>query len=206
MTSRAIDLVIGVMLLVTLSPLMLLIAVLIRIEGGAGVILRQRRIGLWGREFAMLKFRTMHRDAEELLERHLACDASARKEWEQHQMLSNDPRVLGPFAEMLRRHSLDELPQLINVLRGEMSLVGPRPLTPEHAFVLDEQTAVLRQCVRPGMTGLWQISGRDRLSLEERWRLDREYVETRSVVRDLRILVKTVGEVVRPVGSGRGVR
>ena len=201
--SRVVELVMTVVLLVMLLPLMLLIAVVLRVVGGGGVLLRQARIGCHGETFGMLKFRTMHRDAEEMLERHLADDAAARKEWEEHQMLTDDPRVLGPFAATLRRHSLDELPQLLNVLRGEMSLVGPRPLTPEHALALDERTARIRERVRPGMTGLWQISGRDRLSLEERWRLDREYVENRTMRGDLRILIGTVGEVLKPEGAGR---
>lgn len=191
---------IAVVLLAVLLPLMLMIALMLRMVGEPGVLLRQTRIGRHGEEFGMLKFRTMHWDAAELLERHLAVDAAARKEWEEHQMLTNDPRVLGPFAATLRRHSLDELPQIVNVLRGEMSLVGPRPLTPGHALALDECTARIRERVRPGMTGLWQISGRDTLPLDVRWRLDREYVEHRSLVGDLRILVRTVVEVVRPAG------
>jgi len=198
---RVVELMMTVVLLVMLLPLMLVIALVLRVVGGRGVLLRQARIGLQGEAFRMLKFRTMRRDAEEMLERHLAENPGARKEWEEHQMLTDDPRVLGRFAATLRRHSLDELPQLFNVLRGEMSLVGPRPLTPEHALALDERTDRIRRRVRPGMTGLWQISGRDRLPLAERWRLDREYVESRSLIGDLRILVGTVMEVVRPGGT-----
>lgn len=201
--SRAIELIVTVILLFLSAPLMVGVAMVVRIVGGGGVLLRQTRIGRHGEAFAMLKFRTMHHDADAMLERHLAADPAARKEWEEHQMLTDDPRVFGPFAAALRRHSLDELPQLLNVLRGEMSLVGPRPLTPEHARVLDHETARIRRRVRPGLTGLWQISGRDALPLEQRWRLDREYVENRSFAGDLRILIGTIREVVMPIGSGR---
>ncbi len=196
--SRTVELVITVILLLLLSPLMFMIGLVLRVVGGPRVLLRQERIGRGGERFGMLKFRTMHRDAEEMLRQHLAVDAAARKEWEEHQMLKDDPRVLGPFAAALRRHSLDELPQLLNVLHGEMSLVGPRPLTPEHARAVDDRTARIRERVRPGMTGLWQISGRDALPLEQRWRLDREYVESRSLRGDMRILLWTIGEVLRP--------
>ncbi len=197
---RGVELFLIVVLLLLLGPVMAVVAIVQRVLGGPGILLRQRRIGRYGEEFGMLKFRTMHRDAEAMLRRHLAESPAARREWEEHQMLTNDPRILGEFAAFLRRHSLDELPQIFNVLRGEMSLVGPRPLTPEHSLALDDQTFRLRASVRPGMTGLWQVSGRDTLPLDERWRLDREYVENRTSLGDLRILVGTVAEVVRPAG------
>ena len=197
---RPIELIIALLLLLLLAPLMLAVALMIRLRDGRGVLLRQVRIGRHGRPFAMLKFRTMYHDAESLLRDHLEQSAEARREWEEQQMLREDPRVLGRYARAIRRHSLDELPQLINVLRGEMSLVGPRPLTPEHYRALDRETAGIRERVRPGMTGLWQISGRDTLPLERRWELDRIYVERRSALEDLRILFGTLREVVWPAG------
>jgi lipopolysaccharide/colanic/teichoic acid biosynthesis glycosyltransferase len=158
------------------------------------VLFRQERVGVDGRRFTMLKFRSMVTDAEE--RRHALVDLD-----EGNGMLfkiREDPRIT-PVGALLRRFSLDELPQLFNVLRGDMSLVGPRPPLPEEVAAYDDD-AVRRLRVRPGMTGLWQVSGRSDLSWEESLRLDLRYVDNWSLALDLSILWRTWRAVLR--GSG----
>jgi lipopolysaccharide/colanic/teichoic acid biosynthesis glycosyltransferase len=186
-------------LLALLSPVILVVAVLVAQRDGAPVIFGHYRVGLHGRLFRCFKFRTMYRNSEEVLANLLRHDPAARAEWERDQKLSNDPRIT-PIGQFLRRTSLDELPQLLNVLRGEMCLVGPRPIT------VAELTRYGRVrwdylSVRPGLTGLWQVSGRNNTTYEERVAFDREYVDTRSPWLDLKILLKTVKVVVARDGA-----
>jgi len=186
-------------LLVLLSPLMLLVAWLTWKRDGAPIFFAHYRVGLNGKLFRCLKFRTMYRESEQMLADLLRDNAQAREEWQRDQKLSNDPRVT-PVGNFLRRTSLDELPQLFNVLRGEMVLVGPRPIT------VAELTRYGRVrwhylSVRPGITGLWQVSGRNDTSYEERVALDRNYVEQRSLWLDMHILFKTVGVVLSRDGA-----
>lgn len=189
----------ALMLLVLLSPLMGFIAYLIWRRDGAPVLFAHYRVGLDGKLFRCMKFRTMLRDAEQRLSDLLARDPRARAEWESDQKLTHDPRIT-PVGHFLRRSSLDELPQLINVLRGEMSLVGPRPIT---VAELTRYGSVRWHylSVRPGITGLWQVSGRNNTTYDERVALDRRYVEKRSVLLDMRILVKTARVVVERDGA-----
>jgi exopolysaccharide production protein ExoY len=189
----------ALMLLLLLSPLMLLVAWLTWRRDGVPVFFAHYRVGRDGRLFRCLKFRTMFREAEQMLANLLHDDPVALAEWSKDQKLRNDPRIT-PVGHFLRRTSLDELPQLFNVLRGEMSLVGPRPIT------VAELTRYGRVrwhylSVRPGMTGLWQVSGRNNTSYDERVALDRRYVEQRSLWLDVCILVKTVGVVVARDGA-----
>ncbi|CAN7193843.1 sugar transferase [Rhizobacter sp. LjRoot28] len=182
------------LLLLLLGPLMLVIAAMIARKDGAPVLFGHYRVGHQGRLFRCLKFRSMYRNSEQMLAEILATDAEARAEWERDQKLTNDPRVT-PIGDFLRRTSLDELPQLINVLKGEMSLVGPRPIT------VGELTRYGRVrwhylSVRPGMTGLWQVSGRNNTSYAERVALDESYIDNRSMLGDLTILLKTVKVVL----------
>lgn len=190
---------VALLLLVLLSPLMLGIACLVWRRDGAPVFFAHYRVGLDGRLFRCLKFRTMRRDAEQRLADLLAREPAARAEWARDQKLTHDPRVT-PVGRFLRRSSLDELPQLINVLRGEMSLVGPRPVT---VGELTRYGAVRWHylSVRPGITGLWQVSGRNNTTYAERVALDRRYVEKRSVLMDMHILVKTARVVVERDGA-----
>ena len=186
-------------ILVLLAPVMGVVAFLIWRRDGAPVLFAHYRVGHDGKLFRCMKFRTMYRDAERMLSELLAKDPAARAEWQREQKLLRDPRVT-PIGNFLRRTSLDELPQLFNVLRGEMSLVGPRPIT------VGELTRYGRVrwhylSVRPGMTGLWQVSGRNNTSYDERVALDRRYVEERSVWMNLQILVKTVKVVVARDGA-----
>lgn len=189
----------ALVLLLALSPVMLLVAWLTYRRDGLPLFFAHYRVGRDGKLFPCLKFRTMARDAERMLAELLRDDPVARAEWAKDQKLTHDPRIT-PVGHFLRRTSLDELPQLFNVLRGEMSLVGPRPIT------VAELTRYGRVrwhylCVRPGMTGLWQVSGRNNMSYDERVALDRNYVEQRSVWLDIRILFKTVRVVVARDGA-----
>ena len=190
------DRVLAAALIVALAPLILAVAVLVRVFLGRPVLYVQRRGGLYGRPFSMLKFRTMRLGAEEEradLEAHNEMDGPVFK-------MANDPRVTR-LGRILRRTSLDELPQLFNVLRGHMSLVGPRPL------VLPETQALhgghrRRLAMRPGLTCLWQVSGRNDLTFDEWMKLDLEYIDTWSLALDLAILLRTLPAIV----TGRGAR
>ena len=189
----------ALLLLIVLSPLMIVISFLIWHRDGAPVFFAHYRVGYDGKLFRCLKFRTMLQDSEQVLSELLEKDETARAEWARDQKLSNDPRITG-VGHFLRRSSLDELPQLLNVLRADMSLVGPRPVTvPELTRYGRARWHYLS--VRPGMTGLWQVSGRNNTTYEERVALDRRYVEQRSLALDLSILLKTVRVVVTRDGA-----
>jgi exopolysaccharide biosynthesis polyprenyl glycosylphosphotransferase len=181
-------------LLVALLPVLLPAALGIRLTSKGPALFRQTRIGRDGREFTVLKFRTMYQDAE----RRLA-ELTGRNESDGLLFkIRDDPRIT-PFGRFLRRTSLDELPQLLNVVRGDMSLVGPRPLPVKDTdFTGDVRRRLL---VRPGMTGLWQVNGRSRLSWEDAVRLDLYYVENWSISLDLAILLRTAAAVVRGTGA-----
>lgn len=189
----------ALLLLVLLAPLMVAVSFLIWRRDGAPILFGHYRVGRDGRLFKCLKFRTMVRNAQPVLDRLLREDPKARAQWEAEQKLDDDPRIT-PVGRFLRRTSLDELPQLINVLRGEMALVGPRPITvPE----LERYGAARWHYLNtlPGMTGLWQVSGRNDLSYDERVRLDRSYAEQHGLALDLGILVRTVKVVLKRDGA-----
>ena len=189
----------ALLLLVLLSPLLLMAALLVWRTDGAPVLFGHYRVGLHGRLFRCLKFRTMARNSQQMLDELLQHDPVALSEWRRDRKLTHDPRVT-PVGAFLRRTSLDELPQLINVLRGDMLLVGPRPITfGELAEYGSARWHYLS--VRPGITGLWQVSGRSDLSYAERVALDTRYVETRTWRQDLLILLRTVLVVLRRDGA-----
>jgi undecaprenyl-phosphate galactose phosphotransferase len=194
---RAIDIVGAVVLLVVLSPLLLLLTVSIRSSASGSAIFRQDRIGRNGEVFRVAKFRSMYPDAEE----RLHASESLRAAYVDNGYtlpLKVDPRVT-PVGRFLRRTSLDEMPQLWNVLRGEMSLVGPRPVVPDE-LACYEQWQWAYKAVRPGMTGLWQVSGRNAIVYPQRAQLDATYVAEWSLWADVKILVRTIGAVCK--GSG----
>ena len=172
------------------APVILSVALAILVMDGRPVIYSHRRIGRSGRLFGCLKFRTMARNGDAVLAAHLAHDPLARHEWETTRKLERDPRV-GCFGRLLRRSSVDELPQFWNVLRGEMSLVGPRPIVEDERHHYGHHIAAY-QAVRPGLTGAWQVSGRSDTTYEERVALDVTYVRERSTTLDLRIILRTV--------------
>jgi lipopolysaccharide/colanic/teichoic acid biosynthesis glycosyltransferase len=177
----------------------LVIALLIKLDGGPAFY-SQRRIGLGGQAFNCLKFRSMILDADERLQDVLALNPLARAEWDNYQKLARDPRIT-PIGKLIRATSLDELPQLINVWRGEMSIVGPRPIMTDqiglYGEYFDDYCAL-----RPGITGLWQIAGRNNCTFAERVRLDMEYARTWSLLRDVQIIILTIPAVL----AGKGAR
>ncbi len=197
---RATDLFLVVLSLPVVLPLMAVIALLIKLDSPGPVFFRHRRLGEGGRSFLLWKFRTMFVEADQLLEEHLREHPEAVSEWNRYRKLRRDPRVTR-VGRFLRRFSLDELPQIINVLKGEMSLVGPRPITPEEYHLYYREKAPFYFSVKPGLTGLWQVSGRNLLPFEERIRLDVWYVLNWSFWLDLVIIIRTFGAVFSPKGS-----
>jgi lipopolysaccharide/colanic/teichoic acid biosynthesis glycosyltransferase len=190
---------VALLLLILSSPLLVIVSFLIWKRDGAPVLFAHYRVGRDGKLFRCMKFRSMLRDSEQVLAQLLRDDPQARAEWARDQKLTDDPRITS-VGQFLRRSSLDELPQLLNVLRGEMSLVGPRPITVSE---LTRYGSVRWHylSVRPGITGLWQVSGRNNTSYEERVALDRHYVEQRSWIGDIGILLRTVRVVVLREGA-----
>ena len=195
---RAFDLVMASLLLTVLSPLFLWISVRVR-DTGRGVVFGHRRIGRRGEPFVCYKFRTMVPDAEERLRELLEHDPDRRREWEERQKLEGDPRITA-IGRFLRQTSLDELPQLWNVLRGDMSLVGPRPVVSEELARYGESLPYYFEST-PGVTGLWQISGRNDVDYRRRVHLDCWYVKNWSLWYDLVILLKTIPIVLKGRGA-----
>jgi exopolysaccharide production protein ExoY len=179
--------------------LMLLIAALIRAGDSGPALFQQTRVGRGGKSFRCWKFRTMACDADQALQRLLASDPDAAREWAESQKLSHDPRIT-PVGAFLRRSSLDELPQLFNIIAGDMSFVGPRPIV---AAERERYGEAFTHCfsVPPGLTGLWQISGRSDCSYATRVSLDSQYASEWHLLLDAKILVKTVPAVLMQKGS-----
>jgi lipopolysaccharide/colanic/teichoic acid biosynthesis glycosyltransferase len=198
---RVLDLTLSLVLLLACAPVLLLVAVLVRTTSPGPVLFRQTRVGRGGRPFDMLKFRTMRHGCDDATHReyvrHLLADGAEPQEG--LYKLADDPRVTA-VGRLLRRSSVDELPQLLNVLKGEMALVGPRPALPFEADLFPAWAAP-RYEVAPGLTGLWQVSGRNRLTMLQGLRLDVEYVQNRGFPVDLGILLRTL-----PAVFGRGAR
>jgi lipopolysaccharide/colanic/teichoic acid biosynthesis glycosyltransferase len=181
-------------LIVALAPVFLALGVLVALEGGWPIIHRRRVVGMKG-EFDAFKFRSMRQDADAIL----AADPLLRSEFEQNFKLKNDPR-LTRFGSLLRRSSLDELPQLFNVLKGQMSLVGPRMKTAAELEKYGSHKELLRT-VKPGITGYWQVHGRQDTSYDDRIRMDMHYIQNWTLGMDLRILIKTPLKVLRREGA-----
>jgi undecaprenyl-phosphate galactose phosphotransferase len=199
LVKRAFDLVAASLLLLFLAPLLALVAAKIRLTDGGGVIFAHTRVGRHGRLFPCFKFRTMVRNSAAVLAELLARDPAARAEWAKDRKLKHDPRIT-PLGRFLRKTSLDELPQLLNVVRGEMSLVGPRPVVPDELELYGEAKIYYLQ-VRPGLTGLWQISGRNDIDYDRRVGLDAWYVRNWTLWYDILILVRTLA-IVHPRNNG----
>jgi Undecaprenyl-phosphate galactose phosphotransferase WbaP len=195
---RAVDVAGALLALLVLAPVLIGIALLIRMDAPGAVLYRQERMGQDGRIITILKFRTMYEDADQMLASILSADPALRREYDRYHKLQDDPRVTR-IGKLLRCYSLDELPQIVNVLRGDMSLVGPRAYMPSE---LDEMSGLARAVLQcpPGITGLWQVSGRNRLSFADRVHLDVHYLQNWSPWLDLYLLVRT-GPVVL---SGEG--
>ena len=199
-TKKAFDFIVGLLLFLLLAVPLLVISLLIRATSPGPAIYRQQRSGKHGTMFLCYKFRTMYRDADARLKDILAADGQAKEEWERYRKLMDDPRIT-PLGRFLRGTSLDELPQIINVLRGEMSLVGPRPVTQEEIERHYGKNAELCFSVLPGITGLWQVSGRSNTSYDYRIMLDSWYVRNWNLWLDIIILFKTVDVVLRREGA-----
>ncbi len=196
---RGLDILGAASLLLVLAPFFLVIAALVKRDGGP-VFFAHQRVGRGGARFGCLKFRSMVPDAAERLAALLASSAAARAEWETTQKLRHDPRVTW-VGRFLRASSLDELPQLINVLRGEMSLVGPRPVLASELETYYGAAAAHYLSVRPGITGLWQVSGRSDTTYAERVALDVAYATRPSLMADLGILLRTPAAVLARRGA-----
>jgi len=196
---RALDIIGAAVMLILFAPLMLLIALTIALTSPGPVIFKQMRIGRDGRLFECYKFRTMAIDAEERLAHLLATDPAARLEWQQAQKLRNDPRIVG-IGNFLRKSSLDELPQIWNILRGDMSLVGPRPIVRDETQRYGKYI-VFYCAVKPGLTGLWQVSGRNDTTYRRRVAYDVIYARKGTVWDNMKILLMTVPSVMMSKGT-----
>jgi exopolysaccharide production protein ExoY len=197
---RIFDFLFSVTVLSLLLPFLALIAAAIKIKSPGPILFSHTRIGRGGRPFQCLKFRSMYIDAEERLEKLLASDAALRNEWDRTHKLKNDPRIL-PFGEFLRKTSLDELPQFWNVIKGDLSVVGPRPVVQKEVSQHFGAKAAKILSIRPGITGLWQTSGRSSLSYPERVALEATYVERRSFLLDLQLVLRTVPAMLSARGA-----
>ena len=198
-SQRAVDLVLTVLAIVALAPLMLTLAFLIWVSDGGPALYGHVRVGHMGQLFRCWKFRSMVADADKTLAAHLAADPEARAEWEASHKLRRDPRITR-VGRFLRASSLDELPQLWNVLVGDMSIVGPRPIVIAEIERYKSNFTDYCAC-RPGITGLWQISGRSDVSYDERVALDTRYSRSRSLLLDMQIIVSTIPAVLAQRGS-----
>ncbi|MDP9271403.1 MAG: sugar transferase [Chloroflexota bacterium] len=197
-SKRFTDFVGSAVLLVLLSPVMLAIAAATWLDSGLPIIYRSGRLGQHGRRIIVLKFRTMRNGSHHHLAELLTANEERQLEYDVSRKLRDDPRRTR-IGAMLRKTSLDELPQLWNVVRGDMTLVGPRPYFPDELLARPEAEELLT--IRPGITGLWQVNGRSDRSFEDRVRLDVAYLHRRGFVLDFKILVRTIGAVLSARGA-----
>jgi exopolysaccharide production protein ExoY len=196
---RALDVFAALAFFVVFLPLYLAVALGICLTSRGPIFYVQERMGRHGRVFRFYKFRSMVENSDEVFSSFLDSDSEARSQWEKYQKLDRDPRITW-FGRFIRRTSLDELPQFWNVLTGDMSLVGPRPCMPNQRGLYGAHWRAYC-AVRPGLTGLWQVSGRNRLTYEQRVQLDAKYVKNWSLLLDVHILLRTVGVVLTGHGS-----
>ncbi|SFJ73809.1 sugar transferase [Jannaschia pohangensis] len=192
---RALDITLVLLAAPIVLPLVALLSLLVALDGGSAFY-SQQRLGLGGRRFRLWKLRSMVMNADAALEAHLAADPAARAEWNRDQKLHNDPRIT-PLGKFIRRTSLDELPQLWNVLTGDMSLVGPRPMMPEQRSLYPGQSYFR---LRPGLTGSWQVSDRNQSSFAARAEFDLGYDRALSLATDIAIICATFAVVLRATG------
>ena len=194
------DFLFSILFIIASLPFFLLISLLIKLSSRGPIFFLQERIGKNNIPFNCIKFRTMHPEAKDILENLLMKDEKLKKEFEQTHKIKNDPRIT-TIGKLLRKTSLDELPQFINVLRNEMSIVGPRPIVNKEKKKYGKNLKKVL-LVRPGITGLWQVSGRNNLTYKKRVKLDLNYVENYNFLMDIRILVRTIGVILFPLDSG----
>lgn len=196
-SKRIIDIVGSLAGLILLSPLFLIVAILIKLEDPKGnIIFSHMRVGKDGKLFPCLKFRSMFSNAEDMKRNFTE---EQKKEYEETFKLQNDPRVT-KVGRFIRKTSLDEFPQLINILKGEMTLVGPRPIVIDELVFYGEYQRYYKS-VKPGLTGLWQVNGRSDTTYDERVALDMEYIRTRNILKDIKIIIMTVLKVIKKEGA-----
>jgi len=198
---RLFDIIIALLALILFSPLMLIIALIIKFYDKGPIIFKQKRVGKNGKIFYIYKFRTMYPDAENRLKELLNKDPELRKEWYENFKLKNDPRIT-PIGKFLRKTSLDELPQFFNVLKGDMSIVGPRPVTKEELELHYKDKTKYYVKVKPGITGYWQVEARgDESKYEDRVNMDIWYIKHRNFFLDIKIILKTILVMLKGKGS-----
>lgn len=197
---RFFDLFFALFLFFFFSPLFFVAVILVKLSSPGPIFYRHPRVGKNHKLFNCLKFRTMYIDADQKLKTLLANNLELRREWDTYYKLKVDPRVTF-FGKWLRKSSLDELPQILNVLKGEMSIVGPRPLTENEVSCYLKARADKILSVRPGLTSLWIVMGRNRLTLEERISLEELYIEKQSFLLDLSLIIKTAFRIFFPKGA-----
>jgi lipopolysaccharide/colanic/teichoic acid biosynthesis glycosyltransferase len=200
LVKRSFDICFAALALLACLPIFVVIACLVRIASPGPIFFRHTRIGFDGVPFKCTKFRTMHVDSAAQLAAHLAANPAARAEYAEFRKLKDDPRIIPFIGAFLRKSSLDELPQFFDVLTGNMSVVGPRPVTEEELGLYGSARRIYKAC-RPGVTGLWQVSGRNELSFEQRVEIDKSYVRGWSFRKDLWIIVKTIKVVACREGA-----
>jgi lipopolysaccharide/colanic/teichoic acid biosynthesis glycosyltransferase len=196
---QTLDMAGALALVIFVAPLMLIVALLVKYHDGGSILFAHRRIGQNGKTFLCYKFRSMVVGADQVLANVLANDPEQRAEWLRDHKLRNDPRIT-PLGKFLRKSSLDELPQLLNVLRGEMSLVGPRPIVTDEAARYGHWLKYYN-ATKPGITGLWQVSGRNNVSYRRRVACDVLYARRQSLLLNLKIAILTIPAVLSQNGS-----
>ena len=199
-SKRVFDIVFSIAMIIFCFPIFFILSILIKLGSRGPIFYSQIRLGKNKKPFKCIKFRTMSEEADDILKNLLIENEDLRDEFQRTQKLKNDPRIT-PFGKFLRRTSLDELPQFINVVLGEMSIIGPRPIVKEEQNRYDKNLNEVFS-IKPGITGLWQVSGRNNLSYERRVMLDLIYARNRNFYMDLNILIRTIGVVLLPLDRG----
>ena len=194
------DLLFSLLFLIFSVPLFLIISLLIKLSSRGPIFFLQERIGKKNIPFKCIKFRTMYPEAKDIMENILMKDKNLKKEFEETHKLKNDPRITS-IGKLLRKTSLDELPQFINVLKGEMSIIGPRPIVKDEKKKYGKNLKKVLT-IKPGITGLWQVSGRNNLTYKKRVMLDLNYVRNYNLLMDIRILIRTFGVILFPLDRG----
>ena len=194
------DIIFSLLILFALSPLFLIIALLIKLSSRGPIFFLQERIGKNNVPFKCIKFRTMYPEAKDILKNLLNKDEKIKKEFEETHKIKNDPRIT-TIGKFLRKTSLDELPQFFNVLKNEMSIVGPRPIVKAEKKKYGKNLIKVLS-IKPGITGLWQVSGRNNLTYKKRVMLDINYVKNYNFLMDIRILIRTFGVILFPLDRG----
>ncbi len=193
---RITDIVLGCVGLVLLSPVFLILAICIKIDSKGPVIFAHKRIGKNGKEFDMYKFRSMYENAEEMIEKF---SEEQKREWQENFKLENDPRIT-KMGNFLRRTSLDELPQIVNIIKGDLSIIGPRPVIDEELEKYGKNKDKFLS-ITPGLTGYWQANGRSNTTYEERMQMELYYIDNQSLLLDIKIFFKTIVSVLKKEGA-----